>query len=70
MPRFPQPQDYYVAITHATTKPLTYCWEVRRKKLGMGVKLEAGGFETYKEAAEAGKLALRDFLDRLAREQS
>jgi hypothetical protein len=67
---FPQPQDYYVTVTHAKTKPLIYCWEIRRKKLDMGVKLKECGFQTYKDAADAGKFALREFLERLAREQS
>jgi hypothetical protein len=35
----------------------------------MGVKLQECGFQTYKDAADAGKLALQQFLERLAREQ-
>jgi hypothetical protein len=35
----------------------------------MGVKLQECGFHTYKDAADAGKLALQEFLKRLTREQ-
>jgi hypothetical protein len=69
MPKRPRPQDYYVAVTHARTNPLTYCWELHRRGLGMGVKLQECGFHTYKDAADAGKLALQEFLKRLTREQ-
>lgn len=34
----------------------------------MGVKLQECGFRTYKDAAEAGKLALQEFLELLSRE--
>jgi hypothetical protein len=69
MPRLFRPQDYYVAVTHASTNPLSYCWELHRRRLGMGVKLQECGFQTYKDAADAGKLALQQFLERLAQEQ-
>jgi hypothetical protein len=44
----------------------SWCWEIRRKRRPMGVKLWDSGFRSYHAAQSAGKQALEDFLNGLS----
>jgi hypothetical protein len=45
-----------------------WCWEIRRKRKPMGVRLWQGGFRSHRAAHSAGRTALEDFLNGLAME--
>jgi hypothetical protein len=62
----PSPRrSFYVAVLPAETER-GWCWEVRRKRRPMGVKLRECGFTTYRSAMLAGKDALEEFLNGLS----
>jgi hypothetical protein len=46
-----------------------WCWEIRRKRKPMGVRLWQGGFRSHRAAHSAGRNALEDFLNGLAMEK-
>jgi len=63
----PSPRrSFYVAVSRIGTDPDSWCWEIRRKRRPMGVKLWDGGFRSYHAAQLAGKNALEDFLNGLS----
>jgi hypothetical protein len=45
-----------------------WCWEIRRKRRPMGVRLRANGFRSHRAAQSAGRTVLEDFLNGLAME--
>lgn len=62
----PSPRkSFYVAVLPAETDR-GWCWEIRRKRRPMGVKLRECGFTTYRSALLAGKDALEEFLNGLS----
>jgi hypothetical protein len=63
----PSPRrSFYVAVSRNHQD--SWCWEIRRKRRPMGVKLWEGGFRSSRAAHLAGKQALEDFLNGLSME--
>jgi hypothetical protein len=59
-------RSFYVAVSWMGDDQGSWCWELRRKRKPMGVKLWDGGFRSYHAAQSAGKQALEDFLNGLS----
>jgi hypothetical protein len=65
----PSPRrSFYVAVSWIGGDRGGWCWEIRRKRKPMGVKLRDDGFRSYQAAQSAGKQALEDFLNGLSME--
>jgi hypothetical protein len=65
----PSPRSaFYLAIFHRGNGRDAWCWEIRRKRRPMGVRLWEGGFPSHRSAQAAGRRALEDFLNGLARD--
>jgi hypothetical protein len=64
-PRHATRKSYYVSISR-TEQRNSWRWEIRRKRIAMGVKLSEGGFRSYDDAQLAGQHALEDFLNGLS----
>ncbi len=63
----PSPRSaFYVAVFHRGNGRNAWCWEIRRKRRPMGVRLWEGGFHSHRAAHSAGQRALEDFLNGLA----
>jgi hypothetical protein len=63
----PSPRrSFYIVISRIESDQESWCWEIRRKRTPMGVKLWEGGFRSYHAAQLAGKQALEDFLNGLS----
>jgi hypothetical protein len=61
----PSPRrTFYVAVFR--NQQDAWCWEIRRKRRPMGVRLWESGFRSYNAAELAGKQALEDFLNGLS----
>jgi hypothetical protein len=59
-------QSFYIVVCRTGSEPNAWCWEIRRKRRPMGVRLWQGGFRSHRAAQRAGKDALEDFLNGLA----
>jgi hypothetical protein len=57
---------FYIAVFHRGSNREGWCWEIRRKRRPMGVRLWEGGFRSHRAAQSAGQSALEDFLNGLA----
>jgi hypothetical protein len=65
----PSPRrSFYVAVFRIGNEHDDWCWEIRRKRRPMGVKLWESGFRSHRAAELAGKHALEDFLNGLSME--
>jgi hypothetical protein len=63
----PSPRrSFYVIVSRNGSEQDAWCWEIRRKRRPMGVRLWQGGFRSHRAAQLAGKDALEDFLNGLA----
>jgi hypothetical protein len=68
--RRPSPRkSFYVVVSWTGTDNDAWCWEIRRKRKPMGVRLRESGFRSHRAAHLAGKRALEDFLNGLAMER-
>jgi hypothetical protein len=63
-------RGYFVAVTQEGGGPDCFCWELRRRKTPMGVKVRVRGFHSSEAAEVAGKTALAEFLEGLSIEES
>jgi hypothetical protein len=59
-----------VTVSRTKGEAGAWCWEIRRKRTPMGVKLREDGFRSHHAAELAGKQALEDFLNGLSIEAS
>ena len=65
----PSPRrSFYVVVSRTGSGQDSWCWEIRRKRKPMGVKLGEGGFRSYSAAQLAGRQALEDFLNGMSME--
>jgi hypothetical protein len=65
----PSPRrSFFVVVSRNGSGQDSWCWEIRRKRKPMGVRLWEGGFRSYSAAQLAGKQALEDFLNGLSME--
>ena len=59
--------DYYV-VTFATNEAThPWAWEIKRRSGPMGFRLTDNGFQSQASAEIAGNLALKEFLEALAK---
>jgi hypothetical protein len=59
-------RSFYVVVSRSGSDEDAWCWEIRRKRRPMGVRVWQGGFRSHRAAQLAGKDALEDFLNGLA----
>jgi hypothetical protein len=65
----PSPRkSFYLIVFRREHEAIGWCWEIRRKRKPMGVRLWQGGFRSHRAAHSAGRTALEDFLNGLAME--
>jgi len=65
----PSPRrSFYVVVSRTGSGQDSWCWEIRRKRRPMGVRLWEDGFRSYSAARLAGRQALEDFLNGLSME--
>jgi hypothetical protein len=61
-------KSFYIVVFWTGDDREAWCWEIRRKRKPMGVRLQESGFRSHRAAHLAGKRALEDFLNGLAME--
>jgi hypothetical protein len=61
--------DYYIATFHTGGQPHSWRWELRRHSSPTGVIVGRSGFQSQAAAEFAGKRALEEFLNALAKEE-
>jgi hypothetical protein len=59
-------RSFYIAVFRDGGDRSGWCWEIRRKRQPMGVRLWASGFRSHRAAHSAGRTALEDLLNGLA----
>jgi hypothetical protein len=67
-----QPNRYTLVVTTrpSASHPMPWGWEIYRDGQPLPARLREFGFKTEHTATAAGRVALRDFLAGLAREES
>jgi hypothetical protein len=61
--------DYYIVIFDTDRGPYLWAWELRRRSKPMGVRVRENGYQSQTVAEFAGKRALAEFLEALAKEE-
>jgi len=61
-------RTYYVVVSRRGDGTDPFCWEIRRRRAAMGVKLSGSGYRSYRAAHDAGNRALDSLLDDLSNE--
>jgi hypothetical protein len=70
VPPRPSPRrSFYAAVFRSVDPDEEWCWEIRRKRKPMGVRLWQGGYRSRRAAQSAGTAALDDFLNGLVMER-
>jgi hypothetical protein len=64
----PSPRRSFYVVVSRNEGERGWCWEIRRKRRPMGVRLRECGFTSHRSAELAGKDALEDFLNGLSLE--
>jgi hypothetical protein len=64
----PSPRRSFYVVVSRNEGERGWCWEIRRKRKPMGVRLRECGFTSHRSAEHAGKDALEDFLNGLSLE--
>ena len=64
----PSPRRSFYVVVSRNESERGWCWEIRRKRKPMGVRLRECGFTSHRSAELAGKDALEDFLNGLSLE--
>ena len=65
----PGKDEYHVVVAMRFHSPSRWEWEIYRNGRPLAVRLREGNFGSETTAMELGKVALREFLEALAREQ-
>ena len=63
-------QGFYVVVTRINDEPERWSWTIVRRNPPIGAKIVETGFTSYTAAMSAGRVALKDFLDRLSLEET
>jgi hypothetical protein len=63
------PEDYYIVTFDTDRGPFPWAWELRRRSSPLGVRIRGAGYQSQTAAEFAGKRALADFLQALAKEE-
>jgi hypothetical protein len=66
----PGRDKYSVVVVQRGGLPIRWQWEIYRNGQPLLVRLRDGNFRSESTAEAAGKIALREFLEALAREQN
>jgi hypothetical protein len=66
----PGKDKYSVVVVKRGGFPIRWQWEIYRNGQPLLVRLRDGNFRSESTADAAGKVALREFLEALAREQN
>ena len=61
--------DYYIVTFDTDRGPYPWAWELRRRSKPMGVRVRENGYQSQTAAKFAGRLALAEFLEALAKEE-
>jgi hypothetical protein len=61
--------DYYIVTFDTDQRPYPWAWELRRRGKPMGVRIRESGYQSRAAAEFAGKRALAEFLEALAKEE-
>jgi hypothetical protein len=61
--------EYSVVVVQLGGLPIRWQWEIYRNGRQLPVRLREGNFGSETTAMELGKVALREFLEALAREK-
>jgi hypothetical protein len=61
-------RTYYVVVSRSGDGAEPFCWEIRRRRQAMGVKISGSGYRSHRAAEQAGSEALDKLLDDLSRE--
>jgi hypothetical protein len=61
-------RTYYIVVSRSGDGADPFCWEIRRRRHAMGVKVSGSGYRSYRAAHDAGNKALDRLLDDLASE--
>jgi len=64
----PSPRRSFYVVVSRNESERGWCWEIRRKRRPMGVRLRECGFTSHRSAELAGRDALEDFLNGLSLE--
>ena len=62
----PSPRRSFYVVVSRNESERGWCWEIRRKRRPMGIRLRECGFTSHRSAELAGKGALEDFLNGLS----
>jgi len=60
-------RPYYVIVARRGEGTNPFCWEIKRRRQVMGVKVSGSGYRSYRAAWDAGNEALDRFLDDLVK---
>jgi hypothetical protein len=61
-------RTYFVVVSRRGDGADPFCWEIKRRRKAMGVKVSDCGYRSYRAAHDAGSAALDKLLDGLCRE--
>ncbi len=61
-------RTYYVVVSRRGDGTDPFCWEIRRRREAMGVKVSGSGYRSHRAAHDAGTRALDRLLDDLSKE--
>jgi hypothetical protein len=62
-------RDYYLITFRTDERPLSWAWEIKRLRKPMGIRLTNSGYQSKASAVIAGRRALLEFLEELAKEE-
>jgi hypothetical protein len=66
----PGKDEYHVVVAMRFHSPSRWEWEIYRNGQPLPVRLREGDFRSERTARAAGNVALREFVEALAREQN
>jgi hypothetical protein len=63
-------RGYYVVVTRIEDDPEQWVWTILRRSPPIGAKIVETGFASYGAAMSAGRVALKEFLEKLSIEEA
>ena len=68
-PQMTTQPDYYLITFMTDERPYPWAWEIKRHSKPMGIRFVNGGYQSKASAVIAGRRALLEFLEELAKEE-
>ena len=68
-PQMTTQPDYYLITFMTDERPYPWTWEIKRHSKPMGIRFVNGGYQSKASAVIAGRRALLEFLEELAKEE-